>query len=110
MARIVGEGGCSFGSNREGAFAERDYAEAFRAVSKRTDREASRVAFERLRGWGHWSALNPLLPNERLPVVISRRDWQHWGLFRVLLDAARSYSFRDPHEAVNIVLWTERSS
>ena len=103
VGRIVAEGGYWFGPTGEGAFAERDYAEAFQAAFKFTDREARRVAFERLRGWGHWSALDPLLPDERLPVVISRRDWQHWGLFRALLDAARWYSFRDPREAVNIV-------
>ncbi len=103
VGRIVAEGGYWFGPTGEGVFAERDYAEAFQAAFKFTDREARRIAFERLRGWGHWSALDPLPPNERLPVVVSRQDWQHWGLFRALLEAARWYSFRDPREAVNIV-------
>jgi tetratricopeptide (TPR) repeat protein len=101
--RITGEGGYWFGKAGADAFAERDYAEAFQTAFKFASHAARRVAFERLRGWGHWSALDPLLPNERLPVVVMRKDWQHWGLFRALLDAGRWYSFRDPHEAANIV-------
>jgi tetratricopeptide (TPR) repeat protein len=103
VGRITAEGGYWLGKAGANAFAERDYAEAFQAAFKFADRESRRVAFERLRGWGHWSALDPLLPNERLPAIVMRRDWQHWGLFRALLDAAQWYSFRDPHEAVNIV-------
>jgi tetratricopeptide (TPR) repeat protein len=101
--RITTEGGYWFGKAGADAVAERDYAEAFQAAFKFADREAHRVAFERLRGWGHWSALDPLLPNERLPAVVVRKDWQHWGLFRALLDAARWYSSRDPQEAADIV-------
>lgn len=102
VGRIITEAGYWLGPAGGGVFTERDYAEAFRAAFKATDPEERRMACERLRGWGHWSALDPLLPSERLPVVISRRDWQHWGLFHALLDAARWYSFRDPREAVNI--------
>jgi tetratricopeptide (TPR) repeat protein len=61
-----------------------------------------RAALEHLRGWGHWSALDPLLPQERLPVVVRQKDWHHWGLFRALLDAARWYLVRDPEEAADI--------
>jgi hypothetical protein len=98
--RITAEGGYWFGAGAE-AFLERDYTEAFEAASKFTDRAARRIAVERLCGWGHWSVLDPLLPNERLPAVVIRKDW-HRGLFRALLDAARWYSSRDPQEAADI--------
>jgi tetratricopeptide (TPR) repeat protein len=103
VGRITAESGYWFGLDAAPALAERDYTEAFQAAFKFTSREARRIAFERLRGWGHWSALDPLLPNERLSTIVMRKDWHHWGLFRALLDAAHWHSFRDPHEAVNIV-------
>ncbi len=102
VGRIVAERGYWFGAAGADAFAERDYAEAFQAAFTFTDRAARRVALERLSGWGHWSALDPLLPDERLPAILEHKDWQHWGLFRAILDAARWYSFRDPREAVDI--------
>jgi tetratricopeptide (TPR) repeat protein len=102
-ARITAEGGYWFGKAGAEALVERDYAAAFRAACKFATQAARRVAFERLRGWAHWSALDPLPPNERLPTVVMRKDWHHWGLFRALLDAARWYSSRDPQEAADIV-------
>jgi hypothetical protein len=53
------------------------YAEAFQAAFKFADREARRVAFERLRGLAHWSGLRPLLPNERLPAVVIEKSSYH---------------------------------
>src|SRR5258708_25469677 len=78
--RITAEGGYWFGAGAE-AFLERDYTEAFEAAFKFTDRAARRIAVERLCGWGHWSALDPLLPNERLPAVVSGKGLAHLGLF-----------------------------
>jgi tetratricopeptide (TPR) repeat protein len=79
-----------------------DYSAAFQAAFKFATRGAQRVAMERLRGWAHWSALDPLSPDHRLSAVIQRKDWHHWGLFRALLDAARWYSSRDAAEAADI--------
>jgi tetratricopeptide (TPR) repeat protein len=101
--RITAEAGYWFGKPGAEAFIERDYAEAFQAAFKFATHAARRVAFEHLRGWGHWSALEPLRPNERLPAVVMRPDWHHWGLFRALLDAARWYCSRDPQEAADVV-------
>jgi tetratricopeptide (TPR) repeat protein len=103
VGRIVAEGGYWFGKEVAEGLAESDRVLAsFEAADEFTDREPSRVAFERLRGWAHWSALDPLLPNERLPAILSRKDWHHWGLFRALLDAATWYMVRDPQESVDI--------
>lgn len=103
VGRIVAEGGYWFGKEVAEGLAESDRVLAsFEDTAEFTLREPRRVAFERLRGWAHWSALDPLLPNERLPAILSRKDWQHWGLFRALLDAATWYSARDPQEAVDI--------
>ncbi len=103
VGRIVAEGGYWFGPDVAAGLAEGDhFLASFEAAVALTDRESRRLAFERLRGWGHWSVLDPLLPNERLPVVILEKDWHHWGLFRALLDAARSYRARDPQEAADI--------
>ena len=102
MGRITAEGGYWFGKEGAEAYAERDYAEAFQAAFKFASGLARDIATEHLRGWGHWSALDALLPNERLPAVVMRKDWHHWGLFRAILDAARWYSSRDPQEAADI--------
>jgi tetratricopeptide (TPR) repeat protein len=103
VGRIVAEGGYWFGKEVAAGLAEGDrFLASFEADTAFVDRESRRVAFEHLRGWGHWSALDPLLPKERLPAVIEHKDWHHWGLFRALLDAARWYRSRDPQEAVDI--------
>jgi len=103
VGRIVAEGGYWFGPDVAAGLAEGDrFAASFEAATAFVDRESRRIAFEHLRGLGHWSALDPLLPNERLPAVMEHKDWHHWGLFRALLDAARWYRSRDPQEAVDI--------
>ncbi len=103
VGRVVAEGGYWFGKDVAAGLAEGDrFAAAFEAAVKVTDRESRRVAFEHLRGVGQWSALERLLPDERLSSVVAHREYQHWGLFRALLDAARRYSFTDPQEAVDI--------
>lgn len=102
LGRIVAEGGYWFGRHGAKAYAEGDYDAAFQAASKFATRAERRIAVEHLRGWGHWSALEPLPPNERFSVVIEHKDWHHWGLFRALLDAARLYRSRDPQEAADI--------
>jgi tetratricopeptide (TPR) repeat protein len=102
LGRIVAEGGYWFGPRGAKAYAEGDYAAAFQAAFKFATRAERRIALEHLRGWGHWSALDPLLPNERFSAVIEHKDWHHWGLFRALLDAARWYRSRDPQEAADI--------
>jgi tetratricopeptide (TPR) repeat protein len=103
VGRIVAEGGYWFGKEVAAGLAEGDrFLACFEAATAFVDRESRRVAFEHLRGWAHWSALDPLLPNERLPAVVLQKDWHHWGLFRALLDAVRSYRARDPREATDI--------
>jgi tetratricopeptide (TPR) repeat protein len=104
LGRVVAEGGYWFSPRGAKAFAEGDYAAAFQGAFKFATRAERRIALEHLRGWGHWSALDPLLPNERFSAVIEHKDWHHWGLFRALLDAARWYRSRDPQEAADIVL------
>jgi tetratricopeptide (TPR) repeat protein len=101
VARIAAETGYWFPKRPRSG--EPDYQATFQAVLRFTDKAARRLAIERIRGWGQWCALAPLLPQERLPVVVAHREYQHWGLFRALLDAARWYSFRDPQEAVDVV-------
>jgi tetratricopeptide (TPR) repeat protein len=102
VGRIVAEGGYWFGKDVAAGLADGDrFAVAFEAAAF-TGRESRRVAFEYLRGVGQWSALERLLPEERLPSIVRHREYQHWGLFRALLDAARRYSFTDPREAVDI--------
>lgn len=103
LASITAEGGYWMGGRGAEAYAEDDYAAAFQAAFKFASNAERRIAEEHLRGWGHWSALDPLLPQERLAAVIEHRDWHHWGLFRALLDAARWYRSRDPREAADIV-------
>jgi tetratricopeptide (TPR) repeat protein len=100
--RLTTEGSYWFGKEGAEAAADLDYAAAFQAAFRFASRAARQVAVERLRGWAHWSALDPLPPSERLPAIIEHRDWHHWGLFRALLDAAHWYSDRDPREAADI--------
>jgi tetratricopeptide (TPR) repeat protein len=102
MGRISTEAGYWTGKGGADEHVDRDYTEAFQAAFKFATHGARRLAVERLRGWAHWSALDPLLPDERLATVIMRKDWQHWGLFRALLDAAHWYLSRDPQEAADI--------
>lgn len=103
VSRIVAEGGYWFGKEVAAGLVEGDrLLVTLEAAAAFADRAAGRLAFERLLGWAHWSDLEPLLPNERLPAVVMQKDWHHWGLFRALLDAARSYSSRDPQEAADI--------
>jgi tetratricopeptide (TPR) repeat protein len=102
MGRVGSEAGHWSGKEGGDAFVGRDYAEAFQAAFKFASQAARRVAQERLLGWAHWSALDPLLSNERLSAVIVRKDWHHWGLFWALLDAAHWYKARDPQEAADI--------
>jgi tetratricopeptide (TPR) repeat protein len=102
LGRIAAEGGYWFGKRGAEAYVERDYTAAFQAAFKFATTVQGEIALDHLRGWGHWSALDPLLPRERLPAVIEHKDWHHWGLFRALLDAALWYRGRDPQEAADI--------
>jgi tetratricopeptide (TPR) repeat protein len=101
VARLAAEGGYWF-PRRTGAEAQ-DLAPSFLAASRFADRAARRLAVERLLGWGQWSALAPLLPDERLGEVMAHPEYRHWGLFRALLDAAGWFGYRDPREAVAVV-------
>jgi tetratricopeptide (TPR) repeat protein len=100
--RITAEAGYWTGKGGADERADRDYTAAFQSAFRFATQGARRLAVERLRGWAHWSALDPLLPQERLAAVITQRDWHHWRLFQALLDAAHWYSSRDPHEAAEI--------
>jgi tetratricopeptide (TPR) repeat protein len=103
MSGIAAEGGYWFGEDVASGLAEVENGEAaFEALVHFTDRETGEATFERLRGAGQWSALERLLPEERLSAIVEHREYQHWGLFQALLDAARAYSFGDPREAVDI--------
>src|ERR1700761_8611890 len=86
IGRVSAEAGFWFGPTAAEAFADQDYDRAFDVALKFADRNARRVALERLRGLGHWAALKQLLPGERLEQVIEHREWQHWGLYRTLVD------------------------
>jgi tetratricopeptide (TPR) repeat protein len=101
VARLADEGAYWF--PRRTPSETKDLEPTFRSAARFADRAARRVAVERLLGWGQWSALAPLLPEERLAVVMAHPEYRHWGLFRALLDAGRWFSFRDPREAVDVV-------
>lgn len=101
VERIAEESGYWF--PKRGLAEGQDLEPAFRSAARFADRASRRVAVERLLGWGQWSALAPLLPQERLAEVMAHRSYRHWGLFRALLDAALWFSFRDPREAVDVV-------
>jgi tetratricopeptide (TPR) repeat protein len=104
LERIAAEGGYWFGKRGAKAYAEGDYAAAFQAAFKFATTVEREIALDHLRGWGHWSVLDPLLPQERLSAVIEHKDWHHWGLFQALLDAAREHRARDLQEAADIAL------
>ncbi|HEV7504188.1 MAG TPA: hypothetical protein VGS07_04690 [Thermoanaerobaculia bacterium] len=79
------------------------YEEVFqRALAFATTQE-QRLAVEKLRGWGQWSALAPLQPQVRFAVVESDPRYQNWGLYVRLLEASRLYMRSEPAEAVDIV-------
>jgi tetratricopeptide (TPR) repeat protein len=101
-ARMSAEAGYWSGAGGAAAVGDADYGRAFETAFAFASRVTRQSAIENLRGWGHWSALDPLLPQERLPVIIDHKDWHHGGLFRALLDAADWYSARDPQEAADI--------
>jgi hypothetical protein len=82
--------------------AAQDYQEALASAFRFANRAARPIAVQKLRGWGQWRALEGLPPEERLAFVSRQRPFQHWGLFRALLDAAERYSFREPQEAAAI--------
>jgi tetratricopeptide (TPR) repeat protein len=98
-ARISTERGYWLAAEGAAAFADLGYEAAFQAAFRFADHAARRIALEHLRGCAHWSALIPLQPADRLPLILARKDWHHWGLFRVLLDAAGRTSRRDPRQA-----------
>jgi hypothetical protein len=102
VQRITAEAGYWIGTSGADAWVDRDYSEAFQAAFRFASQRAHRVALERLRGWAHWSALDPLAPPERLSTVIQRQDWHHWGLFWALLEAAHGSSSRDPAAAADL--------
>jgi hypothetical protein len=100
--RITAEAGYWTGEDGADAPVDRDYTEAFQAAFQFATHGAQRLAVERLHGWAHWSALDPLSPDARLAAIVQRKDWQHWGLFRALLDAAHGCSSHDPAAAADV--------
>ncbi len=62
--------------------------------------QEQRLAVEKLRGWGQWSALAPLQPQIRFAVVETDPRYQNWGLYVRLLEASRLYMRSEPAEAV----------
>jgi tetratricopeptide (TPR) repeat protein len=101
-ARLVKEGGHWFPIRSAGTSLA-EYDQAFDAALTLGTEQRRRVAVERLRGWGQWSSLDPLQPEERLPLVLRDQAFHHWGFYRALLDASRWHSLRDPKAAVEIV-------
>ena len=100
--RLVREGGYWF-PTRDAGFSAEEYDQAFDAALSFGTEQERRVAVERLRGWGQWSSLDPLLPEERVALALRDKAFHHWGFYRALLDASRWYCLRDPKEAVEIV-------
>ncbi|MDP9120588.1 MAG: hypothetical protein M3O15_04345 [Acidobacteriota bacterium] len=76
---------------------------AFETARRFVTQEQKRLAVSRLRGWGQWASLDPLAPEERVPIVIGDKHYHHWGLYKALLDASRWYGRTDPREAADIV-------
>lgn len=82
---------------------ERAYDEIFQRALVFASEEEKRVALEKLRGWGQWAALEPLVPEARLASVEADASYHTPGLYDRLLEASRLYSRREPAEAVDIV-------
>jgi tetratricopeptide (TPR) repeat protein len=101
-ARLVKEGSYWF-PIRDAGYSAEEYDQAFESALTFGTEQQRRLAVERLRGWGQWSSIDPLLPGERLPFVLGHEAFHHWGFYRALLDASRWYSLRDSQEAVDIV-------
>jgi tetratricopeptide (TPR) repeat protein len=101
--RILGESGYWGFLKRAAGFSAEEYDQAFETALHFATQEERRAAVARLRGWGQWAALSPLLPEERDALVAAEKDFHHWGFYRALLDASRWFSINDPREAVDIV-------
>jgi tetratricopeptide (TPR) repeat protein len=99
-SRIIAESGYWF--PKRGFASQAAYEDAFESALRFADAAERRAAVSRLRGWGQWAALESLLPEERLALVMAERKFHHWGFFHALLDAGRWYAFSDPREAVLI--------
>ncbi len=85
-------------SDEEGAY-EQVFA---RALAHATEAERE-LALGRLRGWGQWTSLEALTPQERFALVESDPRFHTWGLYDRLLEASRWYLRTEPAEAVDIV-------
>lgn len=82
---------------------EEAYEQVFaRALAQATEAERE-LALERLRGWGQWTYLEALPPEERVVLVESDPRFHTWGLYDRLLEASRWYLRTEPAEAVDIV-------
>ncbi len=73
-----------------------------RVLAFATERERQ-LAVERLRGWAHWTTLEPAKPQERFTLVEVDPSYHTYGLYERLLEASRWYIRTDPIEAVDIV-------
>lgn len=101
--RILDESGYWGFLKRAAGFSAEEYDQAFETALRFATQEERRAAVARLRGWGQWAALLPLLPEERDALVAAERDFHHWGFYQALLDASRWFCLNDPREAVDIV-------
>jgi tetratricopeptide (TPR) repeat protein len=99
--RLMDEEGYWFPKKAHGLRPE-DYGEAFAVAAQLGKVELKRSAVLRLRGWGQWSSIADLLPEERAALVESDPSFLHWGFYRALLDAAQWLAWSDPREAVLI--------
>lgn len=79
------------------------YDEIITRVFDATGERLRQRALDRLQGWGQWSALEPLLPEERMVRVLSDKSMQTWGLHQRLIEASRWTRRNDPLEGVDIV-------
>jgi tetratricopeptide (TPR) repeat protein len=100
--RLMDEEGYWFPKKAHGLSPE-DYGEAFAAAAQFGNLQLQRSAVLRLRGWGQWSSLADLLPEERAALVEADPSFLHWGFYRALLDAAQWLGWSNPREAVAIV-------
>jgi tetratricopeptide (TPR) repeat protein len=101
--RVLEEHGYWGFLKRAAGFRSEEYDQAFETALRFATHEQRRLALSRLRGWGQWASLDPLGPEERLPIVIGDKHCHHWGLYKALLDASLWYSRSDAREAADIV-------
>lgn len=87
-----------------GAAAPGGYDEVFARILSGTEETSVRLAREKLRASGQWSALESHPQARRLVMIHNDRRLQSWGLYERLLEECRQTGRKDPAAAVDLAL------